>query len=107
MNATRQPAPARRPDASGPNPRDGAVTVYVSPGTFSMGSTDGFADERPVHPVRLTRGFRVYRAEVTVAQFRAYVEATAAPEPLCFANAKFNAPDQPVVGVSWYEAEAY
>lgn len=89
------------------NPRDGAVLQYVPPGEFTMGAADGYADEKPVHRVRLTRGFWMYRSEVTNAQFRKFVEATAAPEPPCFTNAQFSAPEQPVVGVSWIEADAY
>ncbi|MFN6192228.1 MAG: hypothetical protein ACK5BN_00205, partial [Planctomycetota bacterium] len=31
--------------------------VAIPPGTFVMGSNDGEADEKPAHPVTLTRPF--------------------------------------------------
>jgi formylglycine-generating enzyme required for sulfatase activity len=49
--------------------------VWIPPGEFSMGSSDGLPDERPVHRVRLS-GFFIDETEVTNAQFRAFVEAT-------------------------------
>jgi formylglycine-generating enzyme required for sulfatase activity len=51
--------------------------VLVRGGTFQMGDAfdEGNADERPVHSVTLT-DFYLQRHEVTVAQFRAFVEET-------------------------------
>jgi formylglycine-generating enzyme required for sulfatase activity len=51
--------------------------VLISGGTFQMGDTfgEGDADERPVHSVTLT-DFYLQRHEVTVAQFRTFVEET-------------------------------
>lgn len=106
LNAAARPE-GTRPGETSRSSRDGAVMVYVPPGEFRMGSAEGYADERPVHSVRLTRGFRIYRCEVSNAQFGRFVEATGSPEPVCFTKAAFNAPEQPVVGVSWFEAEAY
>jgi formylglycine-generating enzyme required for sulfatase activity len=49
-------------------------------GTFRMGSPRGEDDrknnEGPQHEITLSRGFAIARAEITVAQFRAFVEAT-------------------------------
>ena len=49
--------------------------VLVRGGTFQMGDVfgEGDADERPVHLVTLTN-FHLQRHEVTVAQFRSFVE---------------------------------
>jgi len=49
----------------------------AGPGGFYKNhvSYDG-SDEQPLHPVRLTRPFYLATAEVTVAQFRQFVEAT-------------------------------
>lgn len=63
--------------ASGGN----APEVVVLPiGSFQMGSPDGEADrksnEGPRHAVRFRRGFALGRTEVTVGQFRAFVNAT-------------------------------
>lgn len=49
--------------------------VMVKGGTFFMGDTIGDADERPVHPV-LLNDFYIASTETTVAQFRAFIEAT-------------------------------
>lgn len=45
-------------------------------GTFRMGSEAGDGDERPVHEVRIADDFYLGKTEVTVRQFRAFVEAT-------------------------------
>lgn len=42
---------------------------------FSTGGV-GSHDARPAHRVKLTRGFRISSTEVTVGQFRAFVQAT-------------------------------
>jgi formylglycine-generating enzyme required for sulfatase activity len=54
--------------------------VLIAGGTFEMGDTfqdnpEAWAKETPVHTVTLA-GFRLARYEVTVEQFRAFVEAT-------------------------------
>jgi formylglycine-generating enzyme required for sulfatase activity len=76
----------------------GMPMVLIPPGEFQMGSTDdevetmfrrsveGKTDaaynlearreERPRHPVRLTRPFRLSSTEVTIGQFRRFVDAT-------------------------------
>ena len=93
--AERPPTPdvrtARRTDPS----RDfantiGMTMVYIPPGTFRMGSALSgaelaekfggrekmFYDEYPAHPVTITKGFHLSAHEVTVGQFRQFVEAT-------------------------------
>ena len=51
------------------SPTDGAVQVYVPPGTFVMGVDDPESPydraERPPHPVRVTKGFWLDKFEVT------------------------------------------
>jgi formylglycine-generating enzyme required for sulfatase activity/predicted Ser/Thr protein kinase len=86
--------------------RDGAVMVYVPGGTFQMGSTEGADDEQPVHSVTLD-SFWIDQTEVTNAQYRKCVEDGACEEPGCWDDSDLNAPDQPVVCVIWYEAQAY
>jgi formylglycine-generating enzyme required for sulfatase activity/serine/threonine protein kinase len=51
-------------------PQDRVVMVYVPDGTFQMGSND----EKPVHLVTLS-AFWIDQTEVTVAQFRRFVQA--------------------------------
>ncbi len=50
--------------------------VRIPGGTFLMGSDDGDRDERPVHEVGIADDFYMGKTEVTVRQFRAFVEAT-------------------------------
>lgn len=56
----------------------GPEMVVVPHGAFRMGADDGDGGdrERPAHNVRFARGFAMSRTEVTVAQFRQFVEAT-------------------------------
>ena len=49
--------------------------VAIPAGTFTMGSDDGPADERPAHEVTL-KAFRMDATEVTNSQFAAFVKAT-------------------------------
>jgi formylglycine-generating enzyme required for sulfatase activity len=88
------------------NPVDGAEMVAIPPGEFWMGSEKGDEDEKPVHPVKLA-GFRLYRMEVTNAQYARFLAATGHREPLFWKEERFNPPKQPVVGVDWHDATAY
>ena len=58
----------------------GPLMVVVPHGGFRMGAApgeDGAGDaERPQHYVRFDRGFAMARTEVTVGQFRRFIEAT-------------------------------
>jgi len=56
-----------------PNPA-GIEWVSIPGGSFQMGSTDGAPDEKPVHTVHVS-SFEMSRSEVTVAQYRACVDA--------------------------------
>ena len=89
---------------------DGMVMLYVPGGVFQMGSaeSDSLAhfDEKPQHPVTLD-AFWVDRTEVTNAQYKKCVQAGAC-KPSEFPDSwGTNGDDQPVVGVSWYDAGAY
>ncbi len=50
--------------------------VLVPAGAFTMGDDTGLDDEKPAHKVTMTKPFYLGRHEVTVAQFRRFVEAT-------------------------------
>jgi formylglycine-generating enzyme required for sulfatase activity len=50
--------------------------VRIPAGVFLMGSEDGESDQRPVHEVRIADDFYLGKTEVTVRQFRAFVEST-------------------------------
>jgi len=106
---TRPPAEASIGD-TWTRPADGMVMVYVPAGEFLMGSSDADGqaddDEKPQHLVYLD-GYWIDRTEVTNAQYRKCVEAGACRGPGCWDENDYNAPDQPVVCVSWDDAQAY
>jgi sulfatase modifying factor 1 len=70
--------------------------------SFLMGSDDGRPDECPVHRVWVD-AFEIGVYQVINAEFAAFANATGHPPP----PAPFRDPEQPVVGVSWFEAVAY
>ncbi len=115
----------------------GMTLIKVPPGEFWMGSpssdTAAQPDERPRHLVRISRPFYLGEKEVTVGQFRRFVEATGyrttAEDPdgggrtfnvktrTIESNSEFNwrHPDgirhqddqEPVVQLSWRDAVAF
>jgi formylglycine-generating enzyme required for sulfatase activity len=50
--------------------------VQIPAGQFKMGSRTGDSDERPIHKVHIKESFYIGRTEVTVRQFRVFVQAT-------------------------------
>jgi formylglycine-generating enzyme required for sulfatase activity len=80
--------------------------VRVAAGPFVMGQPDGHPGERPVHEVWVD-AFEVATTPVTNAQWAAWLAAAGAPEPAFWRTPGFEAPDQPVVGVSWDEAATF
>ncbi|MBX3471172.1 MAG: SUMF1/EgtB/PvdO family nonheme iron enzyme [Planctomycetes bacterium] len=80
--------------------KTGTVLVWAPPGTFQMGSEE--ERERPVHEVRLTKGFFLGKHEVTLKQYRAYCAATGATPPETEAS-----DDHPATHVSWEDAQAF
>ncbi|MBI2842854.1 MAG: formylglycine-generating enzyme family protein [Armatimonadetes bacterium] len=120
----------------GSQPLYGGEMVYVSSGAFLMGSSDsdplGFPSERPQHEVYLD-GYWIAKHEVTRGEYRKFIDAGGYDDPkywseegwhyrnkyslshpawwedtTIFGSYIFTQTDShPVVGVSWYEAEAY
>jgi len=102
--------------------------VFVPAGNFTMGSTVT-SNEQPVHTVYLD-AFYIDKYEVTNAQFKSFIDAGGYTTQAYWSAAGWTArwtydwelpywwttgeyhsgpawPNFPVVGVSWYEAEAY
>ena len=52
-------------------------------------------------------GFRLGRTPVTNAEYAPFVAEGRAPAPPWWADPAYSAPDQPVVGVTWFEACDY
>lgn len=106
----------------------GMKMVWVGPGKFTMGSPetegDRYDNER-AHEVKLTHGFWLGKHEVTVGDFKTFVEATGHRPHSEMANALYNSvtkekidgknwrtifgndPRRPVVGVSKFDAYAF
>jgi formylglycine-generating enzyme required for sulfatase activity len=88
------------------NAIDGATYVFVPAGEFAMGSTNGNADEQPVHPVNLD-SFWIMQTEVTNGEYQRCVEAGACAKPRGehWDDPAFAA--YPVVGIAWDDANLY
>lgn len=80
--------------------------VLIPAGEFSLGEARGRDDEQPVHRVRVDR-FRLARYQVTNADYAPFLEATGHAPPPWWSDPLFSHPDQPVVGVNWFDAVAY
>jgi sulfatase modifying factor 1 len=80
--------------------------VPIAAGPFTMGWPHGHPAERPVHEVWVA-AFEIATTPVTNAEWAAWLEATGSPAPAFWRTPGFDAPDQPVVGVSWDEAVAF
>ncbi len=48
----------------------------IAAGSFHMGSNSGDADEKPVHTVRLSKSFWMAKTEVTIGQWKRFLEET-------------------------------
>jgi len=88
--------------------QDGAPMALIPAGEFHMGDpfNEGGANERPRHTVYLD-AFYIDIYEVTNAQYQKFMDAVGYAGPGYWNNSSYNAPDQPVVGVSWHDAVAY
>ncbi|HQJ52478.1 MAG TPA: SUMF1/EgtB/PvdO family nonheme iron enzyme [Anaerolineae bacterium] len=107
----------------------GITLVYVPAGTYWMGSADtdraAEDDEKPRHEVELGE-YWIGQTPVTNAQFRRFIEAGGygtrsfwsedgwdwvtsdeSAQRLFPGDPAWNKDDCPVLGVNWYEAEAY
>jgi len=78
----------------------------IPEGWFSMGYAEGRDDEKPVHRVWVD-AFELAAHQTTNADYARFLESTNHPKPLSWDDANFHHPQQPVVGVSWFDAVAY
>ncbi len=84
----------------------GNPLIDVAGGTFAFGSDDGAANETPARRLDLP-AFRINKFEITNAQYDAMAAATGAPPAFYRNHPVLGAPDHPVVGVSYADAEAF
>ena len=80
--------------------------VLIPGGTFLMGSAE-YARERPIHSVTV-KAFELGRTKATNRQYEACLRSGActAVDPNCL-NRAFRGPEQPVVCVTWEQANAF
>ena len=88
--------------------KDGSKMLRIPFGSFEMGDqfNDGPIYEKPVHTVELS-SFYIGVYEITNAQYSKFINEAGYKEPTFWEDPDFNAPDQPVVGVTWYDAMSY
>ncbi|MBW1991675.1 MAG: formylglycine-generating enzyme family protein [Deltaproteobacteria bacterium] len=79
-------------------------------GRYTLGSplteSGRYADEPLPHQVAL-KPFYISETEITNAQYQRFVQATGHRPPLYWRDQNLNAPEQPVVGVTWFDAVAF
>ena len=88
------------------NPRDGSVLVWIPGGRFIMGCDDCDEASRPSHIVKV-EGFWLGKYPVTNRQYAVFLEETQSAEPAFWGEPEFSDPDQPVTGITYYEALSY
>ncbi len=93
-----EPARAKKTPPSG--------MVLIPAGEFRMGDNNGDDDEKPQNKIYL-KAFYIDKNEVTNARYMEFVKATNHEKPYWWNDPQVNQPNQPVVGVSWYDAVAY
>lgn len=79
--------------------------VYLEGGSFLMGRNDA-PDEGPEFEAHV-EPFYIDAYPVTNEEYGKFLRATGHPEPKYWRNAEMNGPRQPVVGVTWDDANAY
>lgn len=81
--------------------------VQIPAGEFVMGYDGGNEEnQKPAHTVSLS-AYNIDKYEVSNAQYDAFVQATRAEAPRYANDVSLNQPQQPVVGITWAEANAY
>jgi formylglycine-generating enzyme required for sulfatase activity len=99
------PAPGVTPPGADPGPM-----VHVPGGPFRMGAAADDAratpPEKPARTVTLG-AFWIDQFEVTNAQYGAFRSATRYRAPSLWRDPRFGGPNQPVVAVTWQDAQEY
>jgi formylglycine-generating enzyme len=80
--------------------------IRIPGGSFWMGSEGRFQWESPKHSVYID-AFDMASTSVTRREYELFLRGTSREQPKGWQDAAFSKPNQPVVGVSWFEATAY
>ncbi len=123
--AKMQPPPAAEaPKPPKVNERDGLRYVWIPPGSFQMGCSQGddecpgegtyggMHDEGHGFPVTITKGYWMAETLVTVGAYQRFVHATGREMPLSPRgvqdfNPNWDDEKMPMVDVTWSDADAY
>ena len=91
-------------------PKGNVELVRIPAGTFLMGSPENekgrSKTEGPQHEVQVPE-FYMGRYPVTNEEYGRFMTDTGAKEPGYWGESNWNGPKQPVVGVSWYDAQKF
>lgn len=83
------------------------MLVRIPEGEFWMGaSRAALLNDVPRHRVSV-RAFEIATVPVTVAEYTEFLRESAHEPPREWGEPRFSDPRQPVVGVSWFDAERY
>ena len=101
-------ATTRSGQPSGPPGRvsDRSAMVRLPAVTFKMGFEQGETDESPSHMVSLA-AVLLDRTEVTNRDYQSCVDANVCGPARSLESPALSGADQPVVGVSWYDADKF
>jgi formylglycine-generating enzyme len=91
---------------SQPAPAVGPTLVPIPEGWFLMGSNSGQDCEHPIHRVWIDT-FLLAATQVTNAEYEIFLRDTQSDRPPFWQDQNFNHPQQPVTGVSWFDADRY
>jgi formylglycine-generating enzyme required for sulfatase activity len=81
-------------------------SVSIQAAWFFMGSATGQDCEHPVHRVWVD-AFQLAATQVTNAEYAHFLRSTGSHPPPFWSDKNFDDPQQPVTGVSWFEADHY
>ncbi len=91
--------------------KSGIILIKIPSDSFTMGSDEGSADEKPVHSVFIS-GFLMGKYEVSNERYKVFCDSTDHPYPKS-TNFKgmddyfLKYPDYPVANVTWEDARSY
>jgi formylglycine-generating enzyme required for sulfatase activity len=94
------------------NQKEELKYVYIEPGVFELGCVEIDKkckdDEKPRHPVTLTRGFWISRTEVTVLAYRRFAEQNKRKmPPPTQTNPDWRDTYHPISRINWDDAHDY
>ena len=89
------------PDNGGPKEER---FVLIPAGSFQMGSTEGYNENKPVHEVIITKPFYMGKFEITQAEYAKYCSYTGSSSP---SSSYGDGDNYPAYFVSWYDALVY